>query len=319
MKHGTSVWLATGAILLAVALTPSIVLGQDEARLQETRERIARGEQLYASGDFDGALVEFQRAHDLLEGHPLQYLAVYNIGRCNERLFRYDQAMHYYRRYLSEAGPDAPDRAEVRGKIELLEGLLGTIRLTVNVPTYEVWIDERLVGENVPTVMVPGGTHVVEIRSEGYAPGQQQAQVPSRTEQAMTFELEPLGEGFSGLHQAYFWSSLGLTLVTAGIGMVFGIMAMNENERLTELVDDPIEGWAVTQDDLDVITRWALTADVLYGVAGLFAIGAIVFAFITDWGGHEESSTASRGGVSGLSLMVSGTPDGAGLAVGGRF
>ncbi len=319
MKHGTSVWIVTATMLLAVALAPRLVHAQDEARLQETRERIARGEQLYSSGDFDGALAEFQRAHDLLRGHPLQYLAVYNIGRCHERLFRYDQAMHYYRRYLAEAGPNAEDRGEVQAKIELLEGLLGTIRLSVNVPTYQVWVDERNVGENVPSVMVPGGNHVVEIRSEGYASARQQVQVPSRTEQTLTFQLEPLGEEFRGLNQAYFWSSLGLSLVTAGVGMIFGIMAMNENERLTDLVNEPVDGWSVTQDDLDVITRWALTADVLYGVAGLFAIGAIVFAFITDWGRDETPATGAQARSSRFRFMVSGTPDGAGLTLGGQF
>ena len=103
-----------------------------DTALAEARERIGTGEQLFEMGNFNAALAEFERAGTLLEGHPMHYLVLYNIGQCYEQLFQYGRAMSYYQRYLDEGGADAEDAGEVRGKIQVLRSLLGTITVTVN-------------------------------------------------------------------------------------------------------------------------------------------------------------------------------------------
>lgn len=310
--------LAAGAAVMVPTRWASAQQSADDPRMAETRERITRGETLYEAGDFDGALVEFQRAYELLEGNPLQYLATYNIGRCYERMFRYDQAMQFYRLYLQQAGPDAEDRAEVEAKIELLEGLLATLHIQVNMGGYEVWVDERSLGQDLTEVMVPGGSHVVEIRAPGYVDARQQVNAPARSEQTLTFELEALAEEFEGLNQAYFWVSAGLAVATVAVGAVFGGLAIGESNDVQDRADDPIEGWLVTQGDLDHISDLALTADLLYGGAALFAVAAVVLAFFTNWGGDEDETEATPAAARlHLSPMVAGNTGG--LLLGGRF
>jgi hypothetical protein len=293
-----------------------------DPRTTEARDRITRGETLFEAGDFNGAMVEFQRARELLEGHPMQYLVDYNIGRCHERLFQYDQAMSFYRAYLEHAGPDATDAGEVRTRIEMLEGLLGTIQFQVNVTGYEVWIDDRSYGADRASVLVPGGNHVVEVRAAGYESGRQEVTVPARTEQTLTFTLEQLAEEFQGLNMAYFITAAALSVVTVAVGAAFGGMAMSESGDLEDQLADPVQGWLVTQDDLDHVSTLALTADILYGTAALFAVGAIVLGVFTNWGRHDddaETPPAAGAATSRLRFSPMLGRDGGGLTLGGVF
>lgn len=306
--------LMAAAVLAAGVMAGGMAHAQD-ARIQEAQTRIANGEALFEAGDFEGALAEFQETHDLLEGHPMQYLTMYNMGRCFERLFRYDQAMLFYRRYLERAGADAEDRAEVQAKISLLEGLLGTVNLSVNVSEYEVWVDERNVGNNLAQVLVPGGTHVVEIRASGYAAAQQEVQVASRAQASLAFTLE---EYSAGMHPAFFWASAALAVATVTVGAIFGGLAIQGGNELEEQAGDPVDSWLITQDDLDVVNTRAMVADIMYGCAGLFAITAVVFIFFTNWGGDSDGEEAQEQ-TARLRFMPSFGPDLAGLAVGGAF
>lgn len=303
------------------------------AALVEARERVGRGETLFEQGNYDAALVEFIAAHDLLDGHPMQYFVLYNVGQCYEQLFRYGQAMQYYRRYLEEGGSEAEDAGEVRGKIGVLAGLLGTIHISVvsgeataPLESWEVWVDERRVdeysaGENTTEVLVPGGNHVVEIRAEGFVAARQEVQLPARDERELSFELEPLAEEHEGLSPALFWTSTALAVVTAAVGGAFGIMALNRRSDIDAELGGPDMGFgAVTDSDKDDVESLALTADVLYGVAALFGVTAVIFAFMTEWGevtvGDDGDDQSAR-----LRLRVApaAAPDAAGLLLRGEF
>ncbi len=318
----TACLVMVGHTAWAQETTESDGQGPEESQVDEAREHISRAESLYASRDWEGALVEFQRAYELLEGHDAQHLFLYNIGRCYEHLFRYGQAMSFYRRYLDRAGPDAEDRAEVEAKVELLEGLLATLHLEVDLEQYEVWVDERNIGASLSEIMVPGGSHVVEIRAEGHVPARQEVRVPARDERTLTFTLERLAEEYRGINQGYFWAFTALTVVAAITGIALGVVAMNEHDRVSTQARDEVRRWDLTQDDVDHITHLALGADLLYGTAGLFAVTAVVLAFLTDWGGRREEAPrqAPEGEASSrLRVAPSLGPGLAGLGLEGSF
>lgn len=220
-----SIGVLATALLIGIACP---VHAETDARLEEARQRIDQGRSLGEEGNYDAALVEFLRAHELLEGHPSQHIVEYNIGSCYEGLSRYGRAMEHYRSYLDGAGPDTEDRREVESRIAELEQRLGTLRLHVNVPHYEVLINGNGVGRNITEVMVPGGRHTVEIRAEGYLEARQEVDLLSRAEQEVSFELERQVR----LNPALFWTSLGLTLVTAGVGFGLGGFALSEHNAL---------------------------------------------------------------------------------------
>lgn len=293
--------------------------GAADPALDEARERIGTGEQLFSMGNFNAALAEFERAGTLLEGHPLHFLVLYNIGQCYEQLFQYGRAMTYYQRYLDEGGGEAEDAGEVRGKIQVLRSLLGTITVSVNTEHFVVWIDGTRVGEDETEFMVPGGTHQVEVRATGFEVERQEVQLPARETRALTFELAALAEEYEGTHPALFYGSVGVAGAALVGGVVLGVMARTARNR----VDDANAAGGseaitiATQAERDRIRGLSIGADALFGSALLFGATALILGFTTNFGGDEEP----EGSASSPRLYFDGTVARGGfdLRLGGSF
>jgi len=282
----------------------------------EAKERVKRARKLYESENFDAALTEFQAAYDAMLGHPARPNVLYNIGRCQEGLYRYDAAIASYKKYLTEAGDDAPDRVKVESTIEALRGFLGTLVVELSTTTgplpssYEVWVDGRRVGDNVESFLVPGGNHTVEIRASGFESASQEVQLPARSEKTLSLSLAPLAKEYKGLSSTYFWTAGGLALVAGAVGGTFGVMALTNRSGL-----DSKESEAVTVDDVDGLESQALVADIFFVGAGVFATTATILAFMTDW--SEDGMESSPVTVKEVGLLP--VPQGAALSVGGSF
>jgi tetratricopeptide (TPR) repeat protein len=301
---------------LALALAPAGVEAQDPPNVVQAREHLDRGTALLEQGNYDAALVEFMRAYDLVGEHPARPLILFNIARAHERLFRYDQALQYYNRFLQEAPADQPRRGEVQGTITALEGLLATVQITSNVPA-EVWVDDREVGTSPGSVRIPGGSHVVLLRAEGYQDSRQQIQVAARETTALTFNLGELAAQYRGISSIFFWGATGLAAAAALAGGAMGIVALTRRGDVDTQLMDPVlrhDGGSLEAARAEIET-YALVADVLFGTAGVFAITAVVLAFLTDWGGApaEEAATAD------LQLVPVVGPSFTGLSLGGSF
>ena len=105
-------------LLLAItAATPCFAqtLNPDPGRDLEARNHFQVGRESFARGDFDRAAAEFEQAYELSHRPGLQY----NIGTAYERLHRWQEARDAFQRYL-ELVPDAPDRAEVEGRLRVI-------------------------------------------------------------------------------------------------------------------------------------------------------------------------------------------------------
>jgi tetratricopeptide (TPR) repeat protein len=305
------------ALALVPALTPGAVEAQDPPNVVQAREHLNRGTALLDQENYDAALVEFMRAYDLVGEHPARPLILFNIARAHERLFRYDQALEYYARFLQEAAPDAPQRGEVQGTMRALEGLLATVQVTSNVPA-QIWVDDREVGASPGSVRIPGGSHVVVLRAQGYQDSRQQIQVAARETRALTFELGELAAEYRGISSVFFWGATGLAAAAALAGGAMGIVALTRRGDVDAQLMDPVlrhDGGSLEAARAEIET-YALVADVLFGTAGVFAITAVVLAFLTDWGGApaEEAPAAAE-----LQLVPVVGPSFTGLSLGGSF
>jgi tetratricopeptide (TPR) repeat protein len=160
--------------------------------LAEARERLARGESLFAEGDHDGALAEFERAYEIVGEHPVRFMILYNIARAHEREFRYDLALRYYRRYLEEGGPDAPRREAVTASLETLE----------------------------------------ELRAPGYETVRREIQIAARSEETIFVELTPLAQQYRGFDPVIFASVLAGAAASAIAGGAVGIYAVVRSDEL---------------------------------------------------------------------------------------
>lgn len=284
--RGVAICALTVASVVSVALADDAIPTAEDARARQ-----AQGEAYFEAGNFDAALVEFQRVYELLEGNPSRYLVLFNIGQCQERLFRYDDALRSYEAYLEVGGPEAEDREMVEATIRALDGMLATLTIETNAAEAEIWVDDRLLGTAPGAVRVPPGNHSVELRAEGFSPGRQQVELSTHASRTLAFELEPLGAG-GGIPPAFFLSGAGATAVALGVAIGFGVDAMTSSSRIDALQrsEDAAEYGSVWQGDLDRVRELALIADVMYSVAGALAVGSFVMLLVTDWGGGDSSA-----------------------------
>lgn len=80
------------------------------------RAEFLRGRHAYDAGDYATALDAFQRALELTQRPTLHY----NVGLAHDRLRHDEQALQSYRLFL-ELVPEAPERAQVEGRVSALE------------------------------------------------------------------------------------------------------------------------------------------------------------------------------------------------------
>jgi hypothetical protein len=275
-----------GVLLFALAMLPSVALAQ--ANVEEANERMQRGESLYRAGDYDAAVAEFERAYEVIGEDPSRFVILYNIARAHERRFRYDLAMRYYRRFLEEGGPEAPQRPQVEAAIESLEGLLATVRIELAPAELraEVWIEDRQVGEAPGDVLVPGGRHVIEVRAEGYAPARHELQIAPRTSETISLRLSSYS---SGLEPAWFWGATIAGVVSLAAGASLGGAALVLDDQLGQV--GPVEAETTDYEAENArIQALAVGADVFVTAAAIFGATAFVLALFTRF----EAAPASR-------------------------
>ncbi len=111
------------AVIVAMLVAPLAVSPALAGPIDDAREHYQRGNQLYQSGDYRGAIREFAEA-DRLAPSPI---LGFNIALCHDRMGNADEAIRRYREYL-KAVPKADNRAAVEASIERLEAARGAAK-----------------------------------------------------------------------------------------------------------------------------------------------------------------------------------------------
>lgn len=320
----------------------------------EARQRFRAGLVLARDGDCTAALAEFEASYRLL-ARPN---TLFNMAQCEETLHRYDRAIDEYEEYLTIAPAEAEDRDTVMATLESLRGRLGTIHITTNTPV-EVWLGDRIVGAAPGDVLVPGGRHAIELRATGYLPERREVEVAARQTVELTVELgtaethiettiveETIVEE-THLHEhvtvnverpplpaGVFWAGVGLTAAAGIVGLAGGINALITHDQQAALD-------ARLPRSTQAIADSALIADIGFVAGGVFLVGTVAIAFLTDFGGEParpptdgaadddeglgedlfEDDGATTPGDPGITTSAAPFFDGAtgGVVVGGTF
>ena len=83
------------------------------------QDHFTRAKDLYASGKYPDAIAELQLARRL---DPFAKDLVFNLGLVSERLAKYDDALAYYRQYLTFADVTESEKARAESYIKRVEG-----------------------------------------------------------------------------------------------------------------------------------------------------------------------------------------------------
>lgn len=129
-----------------------------------------KAQELYATGNYDEAIAEYQEAYRL-KPHPN---VLYNIAQAYERLLDYAQSVVWFERYLAEAPKDAVERPIVENRLRILRNLPARISVTTipeHVHAALVGADGQRREADTPSVFkVPAGAYTIELSQPGWEP-----------------------------------------------------------------------------------------------------------------------------------------------------
>ncbi|HEY3355736.1 MAG TPA: PEGA domain-containing protein [Polyangia bacterium] len=159
-------WSCPTSTLAALTLALAALTAALPARAQPAADAAAQarheffvGEAYYRNGDYQQAIIHYQRAH-ALKPHPA---VLYNVAQCFERLGQLDHASEQYERYLREH-PAAADRAEVAARVARFRRLPSRVAISSDPAGAAVAIDGETRGVTPLVLELPPGDHRVEVR-----------------------------------------------------------------------------------------------------------------------------------------------------------
>lgn len=291
-----------------------VKLASPEAR-QEASSRFARGVQFYNDGDFKLALIEFQRAYEIVPS----YKFLYNIGQVNLQLSAYAKSLQALERYLQEGADRVPAerRAEVEKDIASLKTRTARVTLTSNVEGAEFLLDDNLVPQDqlaVP-VLVDAGDHRISARKNGYVSNSKAVTLAGGDVLSVNVDLTEVPTMGTTIvteqGTSYTWAGWVGTGVLASAAVVTGLLASSSAAELKDLRASP----RATREDLDSqernVKQYALATDVLAGSA-IIAGGVTLYLTLRHSSkevkpADKPSGTTAKVGFTPTSLFLSGT------------
>lgn len=281
-----------------------------EAAIQEAGQRYDRGLKMYAEGDYALAVIEFERAYELVP----DYRVLYNIGQVRIQLGNYARARRALEQYLKEGGDRvSPDRRKaVESDLEMLEARTGTLTIEVNVPGAEVFVDDLIVGQSPLSepLLLDAGEHRLNARKPGYHPRATQVTLAGRDALTIRLNLEKVPAESQRIiverkeddsnREAWMWgtwTATGVFAITAGITGGLGIKAASD-------LDDKRSERGASRSELDSASRRArtllLAADVFGGLA--IATGGLALYFTLS--GPDEAEPGKEPGKPGAKRVA---------------
>lgn len=163
---------------------------QDAEARTEAAERFRRGIEFYDSGDFGLALIEFERAYQLVP----DYRVLYNVGQVSIQLSRFARARQALAQYLreGEGSLDEARRQSVERDMLMLEARTAYLVIESNVSGAEVLVDDVPLGilPLKEALLLDAGEHTVVTRKSGYVEQSQRITLAGADRQELSFELD---------------------------------------------------------------------------------------------------------------------------------
>jgi hypothetical protein len=146
---------------------------------------------LFANGDYQGSLTKFEQAYDLSKDPRL----LFNVAICDKNVRRYAATQRMLRKYVQEMGTRiAPaDQAAVDAALAAIQGLVGTVKLSVSEQGASVAVDGEAAGTTplADPLAVDLGKHTLTVKKDGFVTSEQPFEVAGGNELAVTVTLAP--------------------------------------------------------------------------------------------------------------------------------
>jgi hypothetical protein len=295
----STAWAQTAAPPAAEPAAPAPISPAD---LAAAKKHYAEGEKKFKANDFAGALVEFRAANDVKSTPQAERY----LGLSEDALGHYPEAADWYDKFLSHVPEKlAAQGDEARKREGEIKAMPGKVHVESNPPSADVAIDDKPQPSPTPfDVELAPGPHRVRFSAKGRLPAEKSIDVPFASSQAVSVELAmepppppppppvavvpppaapltpPPAPATPHTKLPAFITG-GLAVAAAGVGTVFGVLALNDKSKFDK---NPTTG---TADDGDT---HSLIADMAFGVAVTFGATALVLFLTND----EPSQTTSQ-------------------------
>lgn len=310
------------ALVVAAVSSPGVARAQTEEgggaaggeslEVVQARKHFSQGLKLYKDGDFDAALVQFERAYAVKPN----YKVLYNIAQSYFELRQYVEARDSLTRYVKDGGDaiDAERRASVENDLAELQRRISHLKLVVNVAGAAVYVDGKKVGTTplASTVDVSEGQRTIAIESPDRGSKQRVVRVAGGEEHIIEIAFEeqskptqpssarstdqPSAPKSSGLGAGFWVTGVSALALGAGAGVMGYLTLEAEQDR-----DDKLDQLGVPQSELDdsrdKAKTFALTTDILAGSAVVFAGIATVLLITHDSDPHQVGLAVAPGRV----------------------
>lgn len=259
--------------------TPAIEPSSEAEK--EARTRFLRGVQLYDDGDFQLALIEFQRVYATVPNYKI----LYNIGQVQQQLGHYALALRALRKYLDEGGTRIASerRKQVEDDIERLRARTALVSVKTSVPDAEIMFDgETLARGSVEGTLVDAGVHRLRVAKRGFKADERSITLAGGDVQSFNVVLEKEPDTTRIISaptrptssEAYIaWSVTGALAVGAG---VFGGLALSKANELDQQRNTVGSTTQERDSTKSTAQTFMITADAL-GAATLIAGGIALY------------------------------------------
>lgn len=307
-------------VLVCVSTLGVAAVASAQGNTQRARQLYAEAQALFDSGQYAAAESSFRAAYDEVP-NPVVLKA---IASAQERQGNISGALETLQQYLREAPANAPDRAEVEGRVRELSSQPATVAVSSTPAGAAIYVDGTDSGQVTPAeVTMSPGEHTVEVRLSGYSPASQTFEAQAATRVRLEVPLsedaggaggdafgagggdgqgadgggDGGGGGGSGEPSVGVWVTAGLGAAGLISGTVFGFLALSEQSNFEQ---------TPTHATADQGETYALVADISFGFAAAMAITAVVLYIVESSSG---SSDAQAAGLLDGQLQVGGFAD----------
>lgn len=280
------------------------------------RKHFSQGLKLYKDGDFDAALVQFERAYSVKPN----FKVLYNIAQCHFELHQYVEARDSLSRYLKDgAGSiEAERQSAVEADLAELQRRIAHVSLNVNVVGATVFVDGKKAGTTPlnAAIDVNEGERTISVETTDRGSKQRIVRLAGGETQSISVDFAtpsataPAANGARPQRDsvgprpsspglgAGFWLSGGFAVALGASAGVTGYLALKSQDDH----DKDLARFGVTARELDDSRKraktFALTTDILAGSAIVCASIATILLVTHDDGQEQVALGVGPGNVS---------------------
>ncbi|MDB4945459.1 MAG: Fe-S oxidoreductase [Labilithrix sp.] len=273
------------------------------AKPVDPKALLASGEKKFKSGDFSGALADFQTSNTAKASPEADRW----IGQAQDNLGHMSEAVAAYERFLANTPPTMKAQAdETRKRIEAIKAMPGKVHVETTPAGAQIVIDPQpnapvTAGANSATPPTPTdvelapGKHVIRLSADGYTSVDKEVEVAYGTKQDLKVDLAksetapppsppvtaenpaptppPPAPPPEPRSKVPAFVTGAVAIVAAGVGTGFGIAALGQS---SDFKKDP------TTKRADDGENNALVADMMFGIAITFGVTSAVLFLSGD-------------------------------------